>query len=592
MKNSKVKGPSGKKIGGKGKINPEQNRDQVSVFSSEFFQVLHDIKNAVELSVKATVEKVSSNDFAGNSDAGTSMERIEVYKRGKDFYEGNAIVIRPAGELLNFAGIKDEEILLEYEEAFRCTQKIVDAVPSYHKYEIFLMLYPMLTFAYLQMVMGEKLERATCFLKEAATCLDESYSRRIDKLKLIRKPDDLPGRALELLAGADTVAVAMARPTYLLYINCVTDWTRGQQEKLLRHFAIRSYNDEDPLQESTLPGLPQLEPLVNSSVDLPNCLPLDRDNRPMIFNFAAGGGDAKVLCCTPSGDLSMVAIGLSNNNIRVTVGLDKISPDSNCRRDEKTLSGHKEPVLSLAFAPQNRFLLSSSRDFTMRLWCVISWTCATVYSNHLCTFVAFAPRGFIFAGTSDDGIVRLWGSSTKKPFLQLAGHLADMEVCLFHSNSQYLVTGSADCTVRMWDIKKGLQVRLFRGHKYNITALAFSKCGRYLISGGHDCLIIVWDTDSGRMVRTLKHHTSVINSIAVNTENNMLAVGDDTDLSFWDLQLLVKNYNPNPGDKESSAKPSLKKLLYGFFDNLNGSLRCLRFVCRNSIMAICSVPTE
>ncbi|XP_017156709.1 TAF5-like RNA polymerase II p300/CBP-associated factor-associated factor 65 kDa subunit 5L [Drosophila miranda] len=601
--------PSNKKRGEKEKptvaINLE-NGDQLSAnSSSEYSHVFNNIQAAIELLKKTdAIKEESSNGVSGNCAARSSKlptepvepiapnKRIEMYKHFKDFYEGDAI----EGESFHFGAIVDEEIFLEYEQAFRGTKKIVDTVASNHKFEIFLMLYPMLTIGYLKMVLGEKLERATSFLEEGATYLDKSYSQRIEKLKLIRTPEDLPERALELLASADTVEIIMAYPTYYLYITCVAKWTRGQQEKLLGHFAIRSYTDEDPLEEWTFPGLPQLEPLVDSSVDLPHYRPLDRDARPTIFTYAPVESDAEILCFTPSEDLSMVALGLSNHFIRVAVGVDKIGLDkldSILRKGKIMLGGHKGPVMSLAFSPKDRFLLSCSLDSTMRLWCVASWTCASVYPNQLCTFVIFAPQGFIFAGTSDDGIARVWGRNTKKPALELAGHLADMAVCLFHSNSRHLATGSADCTVRVWDIFKGVQVRLFRGHKNTITALAYSKCGRYLISGGHDFLIIVSDTFSGRMVRTLKYHTSVIRSIAVDMENNALAVGSDIELSFWDFQLLVNHFSADldPDDKESSPKPSTKELLYSSSEHMKTSLRCLRFVGRNHIMAVCTGPT-
>ncbi|XP_002133965.3 transcription initiation factor TFIID subunit 5-like [Drosophila pseudoobscura] len=617
MKYSKKNVPSNKKRGEKEKPNVSdinnainlENGDQLSAnSSSEYSHVFNNIQAAIELKKPDAIKEESNNGISGDCAARSSKlatepvepiapsKRIEMYKNFKDFYEGDAIVIRTEGESFHFDAIVDEEIFLEYEQAFRGTKKIVDTVASNHKFEIFLMLYPMLTIAYLKMILGERLERATSFLEEGATYLDKSYSQRIEKLKLIRTPEDLPERALELLASADTVEIVMAYPTYYLYITCVAKWTRGQQERLLGHFAIRSYTDEDPLEEWTFPGLPQLEPLVDSSVDLPHHWPLDRDAWPTIFTYAPVESDAEILCCTPSQDLSMVALGLSNHFIRVAVGMDKIGLldklDSIIRKGEIMLGGHKGPVLSLAFSHKDRFLLSCSLDSTMRLWCVTSWTCASVYRNQLCTFVTFAPQGFIFAGTSDDGIVRVWGRNTKKPALELAGHLADMTVCLFHSNSRHLATGSADCTVRVWDIFKGVQVRLFRGHKNTITALAYSKCGRYLISGGHDFLIIVSDMFSGRMVRTLKYHTSVIRSIAVNMENNALAVGSDIELSFWDFQLLVNHCSADlaPDDKESSPKPSTKELLYSSSEHLKTSLRCLRFVGRNYIMAVCTGP--
>ncbi|XP_034655646.1 uncharacterized protein LOC117893217 [Drosophila subobscura] len=517
-----------------------------------------------------------------------STHNTQLLEDVKDFYDGNSIVISPTGECIHFNAIEDETILEEYEEAFYATLKIVGAVANKHKYEIFLLLYPMMALAYMQMIFSDQVERATGFLEQAAEHLDGSYNRRIEKLRRIRAYDQLPERALELLASADRVVMAMACPTYHLYIHCVADWTLGQQNKLLDHFAIRSYNEDVPVKEWQLWGQPQLERLVHSEAHLPRHSPLDRSKQTKICLFATKQRFSNVLCTTISNDLSMVAVGTSRHYVQICMGLDAMRPQTAHWRSDMVLHRHEGPVTSIAFAPSDRFMLSCSQDLTMRLWCVHSWNCVSTYTDHLCTYVAFAPRGFSFATASNDGIARVWGANIGQPVLECKGHLADVKVCVFHESGQYLATGSADCTVRIWHLYGSGQVRVFRGHRDNITALAYSKCGRYLISGSHDACIIVWDTIIGRSLRKLQFHTSPIRAMAVDMDNNTLAVGGHNRLSFWDLQLLVHTVCEDEAEEDDVA--TTKELLHSSFEYLESPISCLGFIGPHSLMAVVGDP--
>ena len=80
------------------------------------------------------------------------------------------------------------------------------------------------------------------------------------------------------------------------------------------------------------------------------------------------------------------------------------------RRVTARLDGHTLGVYGLAFAPDDKTLVSTSWDGTIRFWSVANHQVALTLAHDggPVTSVAFSPDGNLMATSGSDGTARLW----------------------------------------------------------------------------------------------------------------------------------------------------------------------------------------
>ncbi|MSQ78220.1 MAG: WD40 repeat domain-containing protein [Flavobacteriaceae bacterium] len=119
------------------------------------------------------------------------------------------------------------------------------------------------------------------------------------------------------------------------------------------------------------------------------------------------------------------------------------------------LEGHTNSVFSLAFHPEGKYLLSGSRDATMRVWDLEVRKCTQVINAHLLHLhqIVFSPAGNLFSTCSMDKSIKIWDAKfellkvLEKP--KLKAHNSSVNKLLWLDN-ETLVSISDDRTVISW----------------------------------------------------------------------------------------------------------------------------------------------
>jgi RNA polymerase sigma factor (sigma-70 family) len=200
----------------------------------------------------------------------------------------------------------------------------------------------------------------------------------------------------------------------------------------------------------------------------------------------------------------------------------------------RTLEGHTDGVLCLAYSPDGKALASASVDGTLRLWDPAKGIELRTLAGHAgrVNWVAWSHEGKRLASAGADGTVRLWDADKGAELRSITAHEGAAQGVTFSPDGKRLVSGGADKTVRLWDADKGTELRKLKREK-DVRTVAFSPDGRLVACGGAFD-VLLWDPDSGQEVRKLTGSSNEVRSVAFSPDGTHLAACP----AFGDMALL------------------------------------------------------
>ncbi|KAG9067049.1 hypothetical protein KI688_012961 [Linnemannia hyalina] len=285
-------------------------------------------------------------------------------------------------------------------------------------------------------------------------------------------------------------------------------------------------------------------------------------------------GADRIMCLAYSHDGQRIATGSFNGRLQLWESA-AITP-----RPGWTWTAHAYFITSIAFSPDDRWIASSSRDHTVKLWDSRSGLLISSFVSHMdcVNCVRFSPSGPYIASASDDKTLRLWDVNSSS--LGLDSHdLLDEQLCATYSpDGRQLITGSrqrpmrqfnvdsgnvdfvfpdhlhnTDCIafspdglqiaiggfaqeVTLWSVESRAVSFVLRGHTSHVRSAAFSPCGRWLASGGDDCSVRLWNTRSGEAGRVLISHSGWVQSVVFSPDGCRIVSGCGFGhIQLWDV---------------------------------------------------------
>ncbi|KZP30747.1 WD40 repeat-like protein [Athelia psychrophila] len=246
------------------------------------------------------------------------------------------------------------------------------------------------------------------------------------------------------------------------------------------------------------------------------------------------GHEGRVFSVAFSPDGSYIVSGSRDKTVRVwdaITGQIALPP----------LEGHKDGIYSVSFSPDGSKIVSGSYDKTVRVWDAITGQAALppleghedwVYS------VSFSPDGSNIVSGSKDKTVRVWSAITGRAALPpLEGHKGPVYSVALSPDGSKIVSGSYDKTVRVWDAITG-QAALppLEGHEDSVFSVAFSPDGSYIVSGSRDKTVRVWDATTGQAtLPPLQGHEGWVWSVSFSPDGSKIVSGSyDKTVRVWD----------------------------------------------------------
>ncbi|KAH9413680.1 lisH and WD40 domain-containing Lis-1 [Dermatophagoides pteronyssinus] len=104
---------------------------------------------------------------------------------------------------------------------------------------------------------------------------------------------------------------------------------------------------------------------------------------------------------------------------------------------------------------QGPYLVSGSRDNTLKLWDIGTGVCLFTFIGHdsWVRDVSWHPAGKFFISASDDKTIRVWDVVNKRLTKTLESHKHFCSCIDFHQRAPYVVSGSVDLTVKIWECR-------------------------------------------------------------------------------------------------------------------------------------------
>lgn len=230
---------------------------------------------------------------------------------------------------------------------------------------------------------------------------------------------------------------------------------------------------------------------------------------------------------------------------------------------QPVLRGHVGGIISIAFLPDSKHLVSSSYDKTIRVWDVESGGTIvgplTPYPEGWITSAAVSPDGTKIASATNDFAIRIFDAQSGEQVGETLEARKEVINCLtFTPDSQWLVSGSYDkasqlytetgcqdddeqmtfSSIRVWNMEtREMKWELEKAHEKHILCLAISPDGRFVASGSADETIMIWDLETkAPVLGPLEGHTSTIFAVAFNHDGTRLvSSSEDETIRVWDV---------------------------------------------------------
>ncbi|MCL2295098.1 MAG: HAD hydrolase-like protein [Spirochaetes bacterium] len=262
----------------------------------------------------------------------------------------------------------------------------------------------------------------------------------------------------------------------------------------------------------------------------------------------------------------------------------------------RTFEGHSSIVLSVAFSPNSKYIISGgssnlktdeSENNTLMLWEVKSGNLVYTIENHAGDSVrsaAFSPNGkYIISGATGTTVanLQLWDTGTGcfiksfggiKDFL--IGHQCNVLSIAISPDSKRIVAGVNYKVFKLWDIEKGRLIRNMgsgsKKHTDSVLSVAYSSDNKCIASGSKDKTLKLWKAEKGQLIRTFEGHTGDVHSVAFSPDNKYIVSGSaDKTLKLWDVESgqLIHTFEGHTDIVKSVAfSPDNKRIVSGASD--------------------------
>jgi len=271
--------------------------------------------------------------------------------------------------------------------------------------------------------------------------------------------------------------------------------------------------------------------------------------------FSGSAQDAKSGAELPSGEKFLTEYG---TQVEAEQRAAKLSAAFAERKDSalvRTFRGHGSSVMSVAFSPCGKYVVSGSWDKTLKLWEIKNGRLVRTFKEHESSVmsVAFSPCGKYVVSGSGKQTLKLWEAGSGELVRDCKGDAWSIVSVAYSPCGKYVVSGTDEGSVTLWDVENGSYARQFGMRNGEVRAVAYSPCGRYVVSGSMDtyhdgykaypvwsgpidATLKLWDAKSGEPIHGFGGGMETVDCIAFSPCGKYIAVGSGKSVVLWEVE--------------------------------------------------------
>ena len=201
------------------------------------------------------------------------------------------------------------------------------------------------------------------------------------------------------------------------------------------------------------------------------------------------------------------------------------------------MQNEKNKVSCVAWSPFHAAQLGSTDyDGYVVVWDAVRSTPTTTWNEHdkRCWTIDFnKAEPDMLATGSDDFKVKVWKLNCEHSVNQIEWARSNVCAVDFHPTSRYyIVFGASDHNLYYFDLRQVRQpVAVFRGHSKAVSYARFLSPNE-ICSASIDGTLRLWDVTSRQCVRSYSGHTNEMNFVGLDTYQNYIVCGSETNEVF------------------------------------------------------------
>ncbi len=198
--------------------------------------------------------------------------------------------------------------------------------------------------------------------------------------------------------------------------------------------------------------------------------------------------------------------------------------DMEIKKEIKKLEGHTDVIAGIIFLDDDKCILTSSNDCSIRLWNIENEREIRRFEGHtdLIECIDITADEKIFASCSDDKTIKIWDIESGKLLRTLEGHENRVMDISFSPDDRFIASCSWDDMVRIWEVETGKEIKCIKPNIGSPDWLRYLEDGKVLAVVSTSYLVRFFDTDTFQDVNLMGELPNILEMIFYDDNDNIL----------------------------------------------------------------------